>query len=212
LFPFSALTRRIHFPEPISSAEPSGRSEHATTVRRKRPKALARSRSPASGRPLHCPTADTSVAVIWRAETAEGVWRGCSPDYAPCPLANQLTQRRGVLVAGFHARFGPSAPFSTTLTVFASPSRPMCFNRSHSWGLVSVKRDRPRVLQPRDASAGWRTASLRTVPFATRVEDLRRSPASDPSSAEPKTGALATNRKDGVPRATPALCQDLFHP
>jgi len=41
------------------------------------------------------------------------------------------------LVAGFHTRFVPPAPFLTTLTVCASPSPVVCFDHSRSWGLAA---------------------------------------------------------------------------
>jgi hypothetical protein len=40
------------------------------------------------------------------------------------------------LVAGFHTRFGPPAPFSTTLTVCPSPNPVTYFSHSHPGGLV----------------------------------------------------------------------------
>jgi hypothetical protein len=38
------------------------------------------------------------------------------------------------LVAGFHTRFGPPPPFSTTLTVCSSSNPVTCFGHSRSWG------------------------------------------------------------------------------
>ena len=44
----------------------------------------------------------------------------------------------GLLVAGFHARFGPPSPFSTTLTVYASARPVTCFSHSRPWGWAPV--------------------------------------------------------------------------
>jgi hypothetical protein len=41
------------------------------------------------------------------------------------------------LVAGFHTRFGPPSPFSTTLTVCSSSNPVVCFDHSRPWGSVS---------------------------------------------------------------------------
>jgi hypothetical protein len=42
------------------------------------------------------------------------------------------------LVAGFHARFGPPPPFSTTLAVCSPPDPVTCFSHSRPWGSASL--------------------------------------------------------------------------
>jgi hypothetical protein len=70
----------------------------------------------------------------------------CRPSDAPSagnPLPGALpSQDRGPvrssrLVAGFHTRFGPPPPFSTTLTVCPSPHPVTYFSHSRPWGSVS---------------------------------------------------------------------------
>jgi hypothetical protein len=58
------------------------------------------------------------------------------------------------LVAGFpETRFGPPSPFSTTLTVYASPNPVIYFNHSRPWGWCSrlPVRGRNRDAEPNDA-------------------------------------------------------------
>jgi hypothetical protein len=69
--------------------------------------------------------------------------------------ADQATQVRAPrtnevrLVAGFHTRFGPPSPFSTTSTVYPSPSPVTCFSHSRPWGLLlPAPRSMHRLLAP----------------------------------------------------------------
>jgi hypothetical protein len=57
-----------------------------------------------------------------------------------------------LLVAGFHPRFGPPSPFSTTLTVYASAHPVTCFSHSRPWGWAPVS-----LLRVQKTSARRRT-------------------------------------------------------
>jgi hypothetical protein len=90
------------------------------------------------------------------------------------------------LVAGFHTRFVPPSPFSTTLAGCSSPSPPACFSRSRSWSLLSGKTvpigGHPTTASPKTSASRdspWRT-------FRHQAEAHRSGPESDliPASRE----------------------------
>jgi hypothetical protein len=105
-------------------------------------------------------------------------WSGVPVD-RPAPGGDgrgRDSRRTRFLVAGFHTRFVPPSPFSTTLAVYSSPRPPTCFSRSRSWSLdpeeqylVEVPRGvpirRPALLEiPSKAAVSHRAANRRSDP------------------------------------------------
>jgi hypothetical protein len=103
------------------------------------------------------------------------------PEPGATPARSRCAAR--LLVAGFHARFGPPSPFSTTLTVCASARPVTCFSHSRPWGwapssLLAVlshpSEDEPFRTQ---GVGGLHSGGSRTIP---RARDSRREPTAPP--------------------------------
>jgi hypothetical protein len=112
------------------------------------------------------------IDVTGRLSRRHAVAVGGDPPTIYCPTCVHARRRvagpLAFLVAGFHTRFAPPSPFSTTLTVSPSPGFPTCFSRSRSWGLV-----RPRRRSSASAREGDPRATLHRSPVPMPVSAFR---------------------------------------
>jgi hypothetical protein len=128
-------------PKPIRFPSATNNSPHRT--RGQRPQAIELLRLTVRSEPKFAPSGflERVLRLTVRSEPKFAPSNGVErlPAFRPLPegCGRGLDSRKTrFLVAGFHTRFVPPAPFLTTLAVCSSPSPPTCFSRSRSWSFL----------------------------------------------------------------------------